>query len=150
MDFLKITFVEVGYFLTWIDAISVVDPDLVPVGSETFSRIRIRKKLFRIRNEFWVRLLWKTDKIWQFLNKNTQFKNLILSVKKYFRKKLTIHFGTMSNEQWGSETGSRFQIRSRIRNQLKSIIRIRKKSFRIHNTGCNHDFSSIKFSSSLW
>jgi hypothetical protein len=38
---------------------SVVDPD--PVGSETFSRIRIRKDLehLRIRNEFEVKLLRK-------------------------------------------------------------------------------------------
>ena len=46
---------------------SGVDPD----GYENFSRIRIREKSFqiRIRHEFEVKLLWKTDKIWQFLNK---------------------------------------------------------------------------------
>jgi hypothetical protein len=31
LDILNLTFFEVGYFLTLIDAISVVDPDLVPV-----------------------------------------------------------------------------------------------------------------------
>ncbi len=30
----------------------------------------------RIRNEFKVKLPWKTGKIWQVLNKNTQFKNI--------------------------------------------------------------------------
>jgi hypothetical protein len=34
---------------------SVMDPD--SVEAETFSRIRIRKKSFRIRNEFEVKLL---------------------------------------------------------------------------------------------
>ncbi len=41
---------------------SGVDPD----GYETFSRIQIR-----IRNEFQVKLLWKTSKNWQVLNKKT-------------------------------------------------------------------------------
>jgi hypothetical protein len=45
---------------------SVVDPDLV--GSEIFSRIRIRKnhsgsEQLRRQNEFEVKLLWKTGKI---------------------------------------------------------------------------------------
>jgi hypothetical protein len=67
---------------------SVVDPDADrdPVGSETFSRIRIwiriQKKIIpdpgssgsEIKCE---KLLWKTDKIWQVLNKNTKFKNEI-------------------------------------------------------------------------
>jgi hypothetical protein len=65
-----------------------VDPD--PVGSETFSRIRIWQKNYsgpeqlRIRNEFELIFIWKTSKICQFLNKNAQFKkiNSFLS-KKY-------------------------------------------------------------------
>ncbi len=36
----------------------------------------------RIRNEFEVKLLWKTDNIWQFLNKTAQFKN----TNPYFKK----------------------------------------------------------------
>ncbi len=55
---------------------SVVDPDPGLVRSETCSRIRIRKKSFRIRNEFEVKQLWKTDNIWQFLDKNAQLKNI--------------------------------------------------------------------------
>ncbi len=53
---------------------SVVDSD--PLRSDTFSRIRIRIISFRIRiraapapNEFEVKLLWKTGKIWLFLQK---------------------------------------------------------------------------------
>jgi hypothetical protein len=68
-----------------------VDPD--PVGSETFRKIRIRIQIrekdhygsgqLRIRNEFEIKLLLKTDKIRQFLNKNAQFKdiNSFLSTK---------------------------------------------------------------------
>ncbi len=43
----------------------------------------------RIRNESEVKIFWKTDKIWQFLNENAQFKNIksFLS-KNYFSKKL--------------------------------------------------------------
>jgi hypothetical protein len=47
----------------------VVDPEPDPVESETV-RIQILEKSFRIRNEFEVKLLWKTDKIWtNFLTK---------------------------------------------------------------------------------
>jgi hypothetical protein len=37
--------------------LSVVDPDPDPAGSETISRKPIRKKSFRVRNEFEVKLL---------------------------------------------------------------------------------------------
>jgi hypothetical protein len=39
-----------------------VGPDPDPVRFETLSRIRILKKSFRIRNEFEVKILWKTCK----------------------------------------------------------------------------------------
>ncbi len=54
-----------------MDSVSVVDPD--PIGRETFSRIRIRKKSFRIRirREFEVKLQYR--KIW---------KNLTISYQK--------------------------------------------------------------------
>ncbi len=83
--------------------------------SETFSRIRIRIRIRknhsgfrsrqpRIRNEFKVKLLWKTDKIWQFFNKNAPFKN-----------------------------SCRIRNRIRIRNQLKSRIRIRTRIRKNHS-----------------
>ena len=43
----------------------------------------------RIRNESEVKIFWKTDKIWQFLNENAQYKNIksflskIISLKSF-------------------------------------------------------------------
>ncbi len=63
----------------------VVDPDPNPVGSEIFAgspdpenvipdpSSSVSEQL-RIRNEFEVKLLWTTGKIWQFLGKNAQLK----------------------------------------------------------------------------
>jgi hypothetical protein len=58
-----------------------LDPESVPVGSGTVSSILIRKKhsgseQLWIRNEFVVKLLWKTDKIRQVLKKNAQLKKI--------------------------------------------------------------------------
>jgi hypothetical protein len=66
---------------------SVVDPD----PSDLKLLEGARSEQLRIRKEFEVKLLWKTDHIWRFLNKNAQFinKNSFLS-KKYSRTKLVI------------------------------------------------------------
>ncbi len=42
----------------------------------------------QIRNEFEVKIIWKTDKIWPFPNKNVQFKNTNFPFYKKFPKKL--------------------------------------------------------------
>ncbi len=75
---------------------SAGDPD--PVGSKTFSRIRIRLRIqknnsgssqLRIRNEFSVKkLIWKTDKIWQFSTKMLNLKYKFLFIKKNSLKSL--------------------------------------------------------------
>ncbi len=41
-----------------------------------------------IQNEFEVKPFWKIDKIWPFLNKNDQLKNINSFLKKKFPKKL--------------------------------------------------------------
>jgi len=80
-----------------------------PVGSETSSRIQIRIRIRKKTFQIWIapdpkwkwRLLWKTDKIWQFLNRKAQLKNI--------------------NTKHDPD-------RVRIQNLLKSRIRIRKKN----------------------
>ncbi len=85
--------------ISWLSG-SVVDPD--PVGSETFSRIRIqigiRKNLsrfgtwqLRIWNEFSVKLLWKTDKICQFFSTKIFNLNIPFYNKKVPKKLLSCH-----------------------------------------------------------
>ncbi len=90
-----------------ISSVVVVDPDMDLVGSETFSRIRIREKSFRIRNEFEVKLLWKTDKFDCFLNMQPN---------------------TLTRREYKGKIYVKNIIKSscRILNQLKSRIRIRK------------------------
>ena len=67
---------------SWLDdclIISVADPDPDPIGSETFGRIRIRKKslwirirALRIRNEYEKKKIWQADKIHNFSIKCTK------------------------------------------------------------------------------
>ncbi len=58
------------------------------VGSKTFSRIRIRKKSFRIRAALDPKLIWNKTalknmkKIWQFFNEKLNLRMLIPFVKK--------------------------------------------------------------------
>ncbi len=85
---------------------SLVNPD--PVGSETFSRIQIQNnhswsgsEQLRIQNEFEVKLLWKTGKIWQFLNKNDQLQNInsFLSKKIFPKKLISRHNNTVTKQE---------------------------------------------------
>ncbi len=101
---------------------AVVDPD---PDSE--------KKTFRIRvapHPKWIwskKLLWKSGKTWQFLIKNAQFKNINSFLSKKIPLKTRqeykgkIYVKNIGKILWG------------IRNP-KNRIRIRKKTFRIHNT----------------
>ncbi len=88
----------------------------------------------RIRNEFEVKLLWKTGIIRKFLNKNAQFKhiNSFLS-KKYSPKKLMSRHNEQPNTITIRKNLCRIRNRIRIRSwsQLTSRIRIGKKSLRI-------------------
>ncbi len=103
----------------------------------------------RIRNEFERIFIWKTGKMWQFLNKNAQLKKkqfLFVKEIRYSPKKLISRHNEQPNTLTRQEYKGkiyvkkirtnlcRIQDRIQIRNQLKSMIRIRKKLFRIHNT----------------
>jgi len=57
-------------------------------GSELIGRSGSGKNHSGCPDEFEIILHWKTDKIWQFLNENAQFKNKISFYQKYFPKKL--------------------------------------------------------------
>ncbi len=97
----------------------------------------------RIRNEFEVKLPRKTDKIWQFLNKNAQFKNItkIKNTHSFLSKNFfleSLYLVIICNHQTRREYKGKIyvknirkkscRIRNRIRiwNQLKSRIRVRK------------------------
>ncbi len=119
----------------------VPDPDPNPVGSKPSSRvrirIRIRKKLYRIRiraapDQKWieVKLLWKTDKIWQFLNKNAQLKNF--SVKKISPKNL--YLVTMSNLAHLQDGNTNVKFMSRILEKIHVGSDKNEKSFRTGST----------------
>ncbi len=108
---------------------SVVDPKLWAGSVFGKNHSGFESEQLRILNEFEVKLLWKTGKIWQFFHNNAQFKNInsflsenipLISLYRVIMSNITHLQGR--NTKW-------------IRNQLKSRIRIRKKSFRIHNTG---------------
>ncbi len=125
-----------------------MNPD--SVRSETFSRLRIwknhsgsRSEQLRILNEFKVKLLWKTGKIWQFLHKNAQFININTFLSNNIPLKslpISRHIkqpNSLTRQEYKGEIYIKniiFLNPCRIRNQLKSRIRIRKKSSRIHNT----------------
>ncbi len=80
---------------------SVVDPDLV--GSESFSRIRIRKKSFRIQAAQDLKWIWSkttSEKLinGQFLTKNAQLKNINSFFKKNFPKKIISRHNVQPNK----------------------------------------------------
>ncbi len=96
---------------------SVVDPD--PVGSETFSRIRKNhsgSEQLQLWNDFEVKLLGKTGKIWQFLNRDAQLKNIFLFVKKIFPLKASSTF-----------TRQEYKGKIFVKNITKNLYRIQKK-----------------------
>ncbi len=54
------------------------DPNLLAVAGSGYGSIKILSGSgqLRIWNEFEIKVLWKADKSWQFLNKNAQIKNI--------------------------------------------------------------------------
>ncbi len=104
----------------------------------------------RNRNKIEVKLFWNTHKIWQFLNKNARFKNIISF---FFMKslhlvivgnlkhlqdgntKLKSMLKILEKNHVGSGTGSGHVSET---NWKVGSIRIRKKPFRIHNTACTY------------
>jgi hypothetical protein len=67
----------------------------------------------RVRNEFEVKLLWKTGKIWEFLNINARLKNMnsFLS-KKYSPEKLISHHNEQPNTLTRQENKDKIYVKN--------------------------------------
>ncbi len=132
----------------WIRIRIRSDPNFLAGSGYGSGKYHSGSRQLRIRNEFELKLLWKTDKIWQYFNKNAQFENVnsFLSKQNYLKSIYLVIIYNLTHLQDGNtkvkfmirllENSCRIRNRNRIRNQMKSKIRIRiwKKLFRIHNT----------------